>query len=145
MSGSSRPPADDRIAARLDGRVLAPHGAELVLAEWRDPGGATDPPRYIAPLHTHNADDEAWYVLDGALRFRLGEATVEAEAGGAVTAPRGTPHTYWNPRPEPARYLLVMTARISALIDAIHALDDRGPAAMAAVFRAHDSELIGWP
>ena len=46
----------------------------------------------------------------GALRFRLGDETVEAPAGGAVLAPRGTAHTYWNPRPEPARYLLVMTA-----------------------------------
>src|SRR6201989_1206480 len=144
MSGS---PArtDDRLPVRLAGGVLAPRGADLVLAEWRDPGGAPDPPRYIAPLHTHNTDDKAWYVLEGALRFRLGEDTLEATAGGAVTAPRGTPHTYWNPRPEPARYLLVMTARIHALIAAIHALEDRGPAAMKAVFEAHDSVLLGWP
>ena len=101
-----------------------------MLAEWRDPGGATDPPRYIAPLHIHHRDDEAWYVLAGALRFRLGDETVEAPAGGAVLAPRGTVHTYWNPRPEPARYLLVMTARIRALIDAIHAR--RGPRARRA-------------
>ena len=79
------------------------------------------------------------------MRFRLGDETVEAPAGGAVLAPRGTVHTYWNPRPEPARYLLVMTARIRALIDAIHALETREPDALAAVFRDHDSELLGWP
>jgi mannose-6-phosphate isomerase-like protein (cupin superfamily) len=145
MSASSPPASDDRRAVPLAAGLLAPHGADLVLAEWRDPGGGTDPPRYIAPLHTHASDDEAWYLLEGALRFRLGEDTVEATAGGAVLAPRGTPHTYWNPRPEPARYLLVMTATIRALIDAIHALEDRSPAAMEAVFRAHDSGLIGWP
>jgi mannose-6-phosphate isomerase-like protein (cupin superfamily) len=144
MSGSPTSP-DDRRAVPLAGGVLAPRGADLVLAEWRDPGGGADPPRYIAPLHVHRSDDEAWYVLDGALRFRLGDDTVEATAGGAVAAPRGTPHTYWNPRPEPARYLLVMTARINALIDAIHALEDRGAGAMEAVFAAHDSELLGWP
>src|SRR5919198_2857992 len=139
MGGSWPSTTDDRRAVPLAGALLAPRGADLVLAEWRDPGGGTDPPRYIAPLHTHNGDDEAWYVLEGALRFRLGDEAVEATAGGAVLAPRGTPHTYWNPRPEPARYLLVMTATIRALIDAIHALEDRSPAAMAAVFRAHDS------
>jgi mannose-6-phosphate isomerase-like protein (cupin superfamily) len=131
------------LAASLAGNVLAADGASLVLAEWRDPGGATDPPRYIAPLHVHHSDDEAWYVLEGTLRFRLDDDEVEAQAGGAVVAPRGVAHTYWNPRPEPARYLLVMTSRIAALIDAIHAPGEtRG---MDEVFRAHDSTLIGWP
>ena len=136
---------DARAAVPLAAGVLAPPGADLVLAEWADPGGATDPPRYIAPLHVHHRDDEAWYVLAGALRFRLGDDVVEAAAGGAVIAPAGTPHTYWNPRAEPARYVLVMTARIRALIDAIHALEGRDPAALAAVFRAHESEQLGWP
>src|SRR5919202_953759 len=95
-------------------------GRGLVLVEWTDPGGGTEPPTYIAPLHVHNADDEAWYVLDGTLAFRLGDEEVEAPAGSAVLAPAGTAHTYWNPRPEPARYLLVMTPRINALIEALH-------------------------
>jgi mannose-6-phosphate isomerase-like protein (cupin superfamily) len=136
---------DDRVAAALSGSVLAPHGTSLVLAEWRDPGGGTEPPTYIAPLHAHRRDDEAWYVLEGALRFRLGDETVQAEAGGAVIAPRGTPHTYWNPSAEPARYLLVMTARIAALIEAIHQLETRDEQALDRVFEDHDSELLGWP
>ena len=129
------------LAASLAGGVLT--GPSLVLAEWRDPGGALDPPRYIAPLHMHHSDDEAWYVLEGALRFRLGDDEVEAPAGGAVIAARGTPHTYWNPRAEPARYLLVMTTRIAALIDALHAPGETR--SMEEVFEAHDSTLIGWP
>jgi mannose-6-phosphate isomerase-like protein (cupin superfamily) len=131
------------LAASLAGNVLAADGAALVLAEWHDPGGATDPPRYIAPLHVHHSDDEAWYVLEGALRFRLGDEEVEAHAGGAVIATRGTAHTYWNPRAEPARYLLVMTTRIAALIDAIHAPGETR--SMAEVFAAYDSTLLGWP
>jgi mannose-6-phosphate isomerase-like protein (cupin superfamily) len=138
------PPPDPRLAAPLSGVVLKPDGADLVLAEWRDPGG-TDPPTYIAPLHAHRSDDEAWYVLEGTLAFRLGDTTVEAHAGGAVVAPRGTPHTYWNPAAEPARYLLVMTRRIAALIDAIHALSTRDEQALNDVFERHDSELLGRP
>jgi len=136
---------DPRAAAALSGSMLRADGADLVLAEWRDPGGGTDPPTYIAPLHTHRSDDEASYVLDGTLSFRLGEDTVTASAGGAVVAPRGTPHTYWNPRSDPARYLLVMTRRIAALIDAIHALPTRDAQALEDVFARHDSELLGWP
>jgi hypothetical protein len=66
-------------------------------------------------------------------------------AGGAVIVPRGTPHTYWNPRPEPTRYLLVIKPRLSALIAALHSLEERTPEAVAAVFREHRSEYLGWP
>jgi mannose-6-phosphate isomerase-like protein (cupin superfamily) len=134
--------SDERVAVPLAGQKLAPAGAELVVAEWRAEPGGSDPPLYIAPLHIHHSDDEAWYVLEGALRFRLGDDEVEAEAGCAVMAPRGTVHTFWNPRPEPARYLLVMTPRISSLIEALHAPEAPPP---DEVFRQHDSELLGWP
>jgi mannose-6-phosphate isomerase-like protein (cupin superfamily) len=123
--------------------VTAPN-ASLVLAEWTDPGGGEDPPRYIAPLHVHHEDDEAWYVLEGALVVRVGDEDHHVPAGGAVIVPRGTPHTYWNPTPDPTRYLLVMTTRIAQLIDALHAMKD--PAAeVGYVFTAHRSEFLGWP
>jgi mannose-6-phosphate isomerase-like protein (cupin superfamily) len=128
-------------AAPLAGNTLACDS--FVIAEWRDPGGAVDPPRYIAPLHIHHSDDEAWYVLEGALRFRLGDEQVEAHAGAAVVARRGIAHTYWNPRGEPARYLLVMTPAIAALIEALHAEGETR--SMEELFRAYDSTLIGWP
>lgn len=131
------------LARSLAGGVLSADGAELVLAQWSDPGGETDPPRYVAPLHSHRADDEAWYVLEGALRFSIDGHEVEAPAGGAVIARRGTVHTYWNPRAEPARYLLVMTARIAASIEALHVPGEER--SMAEIVDAYESTLIGWP
>ncbi|MGH2850202.1 MAG: hypothetical protein ACRDLP_06260 [Solirubrobacteraceae bacterium] len=64
-------------------------------------------------------------------------------AGGAILVPRGTPHTYWNPLESPTRYLLVMTPRIAALIDSLHA--GPGPGGVEAAFAAHASEFLGWP
>ncbi|WP_274654473.1 cupin domain-containing protein [Paenibacillus humicola] len=136
----------DFFAASAAECTLAPDEAELVLAEWTAPGCSQDrEPEFIAPLHVHRSDDEAWYVLEGTLAFRIGDETVEASAGGAVIAPRGKPHTYWNPRQEPARYLIIMTARIRALIDAIHATDKRDPESMRRLFERFDSELIHSP
>ena len=132
-------------AARLAGSSIGPPDASLVIAEWADQGGGHDPPRYIAPLHVHHDDDEAWYVLEGVLRVRLGERDVEVPAGGAVIAARGAPHTWWNPSPAPTRYLLVMTPRLRDLIDAIHAMETRSDDAMRAVFEAHASTYLGWP
>ncbi len=136
---------DALFAAPLAGSLIASSNASLVLAEWTDPGGGHDPPRFIAPLHLHHDDDEAWYVLEGALRVRVGDRDVEVPAGGAVLVPRGTPHTYWNPQPSPTRYVLVMTPGIRALIDALHALPNRDEQTVAATFAEYRSEYLGWP
>lgn len=132
------------IAPPLAGRILGSAQTSFVIAEWRDPGApeGSDSPRWIAPLHLHNNDDEAWYVLEGKLCVKVGDDTVEAATGAAVLVPKGTPHTYWNPDPAPVRYLLIMTPRIHQLIQAIHATQDRTPDAMRALFRSHDSELL---
>jgi len=114
----------------------------FVIAEWRDAGGPPGPPRFIAPRHLHRSDDEAWYVLEGALCVQVGDKDVQAPAGSAVLVPRGTPHTYWNPGPGPARYLLIMTPNIFRLIQGIHTLKERTPATLQQLFRNHDSELL---
>jgi quercetin dioxygenase-like cupin family protein len=108
---------------------------DFEIVEWTAEVGT----HWIAPLHVHHADDEAWYGLGGKLGFRLGDREVTADAGSAVLAPNGTPHTYWNAAPTEARYLLV-TPRIARLIEAIH----EPGAEIAAVFAAHDSEVPGW-
>jgi mannose-6-phosphate isomerase-like protein (cupin superfamily) len=114
--------------------VIGSTGDSFVIVEWTAEVGE----HWIAPVHVHDQDDEAWYVLEGTLGFRLGEDEVEARAGSAVLARRGTPHTYRNAGAVPARYLLVMTPRIAHLIDEIH----RPGADVAAVFAAHESRLV---
>jgi len=130
------------IAPPLAGTVVGSLGTNFVIAEWKDAGGPHEPPRWIAPLHRHHKDDEAWYVLEGTLGVRVGNDVVEARAGSSVFVPRGTVHTYWNASPGLLRYLLVMTANIYSLIQDIHATTDRSPAALRAVFEKHDSELV---
>ncbi len=130
------------IAPPLAGHVLASIGDGFVIAEWQDAGGPAGPPRFIAPLHLHHADDEAWYVIEGTLRVRVGDDEIEARAGAGVFVPRGTPHTYWNPEPERVRYLLVMTSKIYRLIQEIHTMTDRSSAALRAVFAKYNSELL---
>jgi mannose-6-phosphate isomerase-like protein (cupin superfamily) len=63
-----------------------------LVEEWADRGGGADPPLYIAPLHIHRDDDEAWCVLEGRLVVRLGGRDVELGPGDGVMALRGVPH-----------------------------------------------------
>lgn len=46
------------------------------------------------PLHVHTHEDEAWYLLEGELRFRLGADIRVAATGSFVFVPRGVPHCF---------------------------------------------------
>jgi quercetin dioxygenase-like cupin family protein len=46
------------------------------------------------PVHIHTREDEAFYLLDGAMTFRAGEKTFSAEASSFVFLPRGVPHGF---------------------------------------------------
>jgi len=110
----------------------------FVIADWTD-RGQTSRERPIAGLHLHRSDDEAWYVLEGRLGFRIGDSEREVGAGESILVTRGTPHSYWNAVAEPTHYLLVMAPRIHQLIEALHSgeRDD-----WARIFEEHDSELL---
>jgi mannose-6-phosphate isomerase-like protein (cupin superfamily) len=123
------------LAEPLSGNRLGGPGDNFVLVQWT----AEVSDQWIARLHVHHEDDEAWYVLRGKLGFRLGDEELEAGPGSAVFVRRGTPHAYRNAGNEMAAYLLVMPPRIASLIDAVHEPGADAPA----VFKDHASELLG--
>src|SRR6266550_4038969 len=100
-------------------RVMAP-GASFSIKEWRGSGPAA--------LHVHHADDEAWHVLEGTLHFRFADRELDVGAGGTVFVPAGVAHTY---TAVDARYLIVLTPRLAALIAELqHTADRRAHAAV---------------
>jgi mannose-6-phosphate isomerase-like protein (cupin superfamily) len=115
----------------------SPNGS-FVIDECVDEG-ETSAEFPVAPLHLHRSEDEAWYVLEGALGLRLGEETVEVAAGSGIVASRGTPHTFWNAAGARTRYLIVMAPQTARLVGAIHA---GGFENIRALFEEHDSELL---
>jgi mannose-6-phosphate isomerase-like protein (cupin superfamily) len=108
---------------------FAATGASFSLKEWRGSGPAT--------LHVHHADDEAWHVLEGTLHFRFTDREMDVAAGGTVFVPAGVPHTY---TATDARYLIVLTPRLAALIEELQRTPDR--AAQPAVYRKYESTLL---
>ena len=63
------------------------------------------------PDHTHNSEDEMFYVLEGALTFRCGTETFDLKKGGFIFLPRGIEHGYTIQNQEPVR-LLVITSPV---------------------------------
>lgn len=109
---------------------LVADGESFSILEWNGSG----PP----VLHVHNADDEAWHVLEGVLSFRFGDGrVVEAGPGSSVFVPAGVPHTYVA---DEARYLVVLTPRLRALIQELQSPESRGRE--DEVYRKYDSVLM---
>lgn len=104
-------------------------GDSFAIYEWQGSGPAQ--------LHIHHADDEAWHILEGTIRFRFAEREVEAQAGTTVFVPAGVAHAYST---DDARYLIILTPRLKALIDELHQTPD--PQAHPAVYRKYASELL---
>ena len=104
-------------------------GASFIVHEWRGSGPAL--------LHVHHEDDEAWHVLEGTLRFRFVDRVVDVPAGGTVFVPAGVAHTY---DAIDARYLIVLTHRLAALIRELQ--ETRDSSTQAAIYRRHASELL---
>ena len=105
-------------------------GASFAIHEWRGSGPAT--------LHVHRSDDEAWHILEGELTFRYADRTETVGPGTTVFVPAGVAHTYTAARN--ARYLIVLTPRLSALIRTLQS--DRDPAHQHEIYRRFDSELL---
>ncbi len=119
-------------AAALIGNAQRPidaTGRSFSVHEWQGSG-----PGY---LHVHYADDGAWHVLEGTLRFRLADDEVEVTAGETVFVPAGGPHTYESDGS--ARYLIILTPRLRDLIAALH---DAPVKEHPTIRRRYESEVL---
>src|SRR5579859_1781139 len=113
-----------------DQRPIAATGESFSVHEWRGSGPAH--------LHVNHADDEAWPVLEGTLRFRFADRQVDASAGATVFVPAGVAHTY--EAIGSARYLIVLTPRLRDLIAELQTTRDLKQ--HGAVMKKYQSEVL---
>lgn len=62
------------------------------------------------PTHVHHNEDEIFHILEGQLRFRVGEVERVAGAGETLVAPKGVPHSFVVESPL-ARVLTIQTGK----------------------------------
>jgi quercetin dioxygenase-like cupin family protein len=86
---------------RLNERIVVKFEAPQISVNEVDVG-----PDFEGPgPHFHQEHVDAFYVLEGALEFIVGEETRRVEAGTAVAVPPGIVHGFTNAGPGRARYL----------------------------------------
>ena len=66
-------------------------------------------PKSGPPTHTHQTEDEFFYVVKGEFKLKLGDRIVSAPARSVMFVPRGTAHTFQNVGTEPRVILVGVT------------------------------------
>jgi len=103
------------------------------------------PAGQMPPLHVHHAEDEIFYVVDGAVTLYLPGREIECGPGDCVLAPRGVPHAY-RVGDRPARWLVMSSpAGFERFVAGVAALDELDPPTLTAVAAEHDIEILGPP
>ena len=112
MNEDDSPAVGDVIhVGQLEIRYLqeAGNGCRMGCFELRVPPGSNVP-----PAHSHAANEEVVYVLEGTLRYRVGEETRELQPGDVMGTPAGVVHAFSNPHATVARALIINTPDIGA-------------------------------
>jgi mannose-6-phosphate isomerase-like protein (cupin superfamily) len=97
-SAQSWGPGEGRNSAPAPGVVFslksgaADTDGAWTLFEYSAPPGFPGP-----PAHWHKATEEAFFVLEGTVRFEIDDDTIDVPAGGYARIPPGTVHRFFNP------------------------------------------------
>lgn len=121
----------------------------LGVVEWRAAPG------FSPPLHVHHHEDEAFWLLDGALTLLCDGQLFEATAGSFIWLPRQRPHTFRVEGDRPVRGLLLSTPAEHvgfyaegghpALDDSIPEFDPRDLPRLESLYAKYGLENVGPP
>lgn len=109
-------------------------GAEILVKSSGHPGhfffaDHPMPAGYGVPMHIHEAEDEAFFVLEGEITLTSPEGERIAGEGSYIFLPRGVAHGYINASGAPARMLVIASpgGGIEGLFRGLDAAGKRGP------------------
>lgn len=101
------------------------------------------------PLHQHEREDEAWYVLQGRVRVRVGDTEIDGEPGSFVLAPRGVPHTFARqPGDDLKLLLLIAPAGLERMFDEVALLSEgeqQDPSTLGEIAARYGVQVLGPP
>jgi quercetin dioxygenase-like cupin family protein len=112
MNETIMPVAQEVIrVGQLEIRYLneAGNGCQMGCFEMRVPPGSNVP-----PPHSHPANEEIVYVLEGTLRYTVGSETRDLQPGDSMATPCGVVHGFSNPHAAVVRALVVNSPDIGA-------------------------------
>ena len=127
-------------------------GGDYSLCEVRGPAG------FAAPLHSHQRENEGFFVASGEITLVLADVETRLVGGGFGFAPAGAPHTFRLDSPD-AKLLLLITpgasgheGMVAEMGEPAAAHEIPGPpdgppdfAALGAIAAKHGTTILGPP
>lgn len=122
------------------------------------PPGETDGDLYIIehndeakggpPRHVHHAQDEWFYVLEGAYHIEIGEERFDVGPGDSVFAPREVPHVWAHVSEGEGRLIIAFqpAGQMASFLGALAGMGSApSPEVMASLFASHGMTMLGPP
>jgi len=97
------------------------------------------------PLHLHLEQEEWFYVMEGQVRFQIGEKQLQLKTGDSVLAPRMVPHAFTAVGATPAKMLIGFTPAGRMEQFFIDAAKQKGALQDAAFFAKYNMKIVGPP
>lgn len=125
-------------------------GTVRFVVRGSDSGGAVtvlevaNPVGQGPPLHVHVAQDETIHVLDGEVRWRLGDELRLSGPGAYVFIPRGLPHCFQVVGERPARMLITFApAGMEGFFERLSTMASFDPAEFRAAAEENGMQVVG--
>ncbi len=99
------------------------------------------------PLHVHPNQDETFYVLEGAYKFKVGDNLFDMKSGDTIFLPRNVPHA-WTQASEKGKMLVTFqpAGKLEEFFFTMANLDhEPKPDELKKIFEASDMKLVGPP
>jgi mannose-6-phosphate isomerase-like protein (cupin superfamily) len=154
MKGHTMPHLNHSVAVSLpgEGESLSVSGSLFLKVSSEETGGAYSllelrlGPGQGAPMHVHEREDEVLCVTSGQCEIGDARGRQLAPTGSSVRLPRGTPHSFRNPGPEPCHLPIAaipggLEHYFSDVNDAI-ANGQGTPERLAQIGRVHGIEFL---
>jgi quercetin dioxygenase-like cupin family protein len=91
--------------AGISAKIINPDASPFTILDMKIKPG------FGAPAHISASEDKLFVVLEGTLKYLIGNRIEVAEAGARVQVPKGIVHGFTNVGPGDARHILVSTPR----------------------------------
>ncbi len=97
------------------------------------------------PLHCHPLQDEIHYLIQGKLRYQIGDDIIDLESGEYLQIPGALPHAWINLQSEPARVVAIITPGGSEGFFKAATSAQLAPDALMQLAQRYGTEIVGPP
>lgn len=99
------------------------------------------------PLHVHPSQDEVFYILEGAYKFKVGDELFDLQKGDSIFLPRKIPHA-WTQASTNGKMVVILqpAGKLESFFVSMAGLDhEPSEQEVAKIFEENEMKIVGPP